>query len=249
MDERRALCTLYLALAKGDAKSALAAAAPCGLVFGDEAPLGTPTAAATGAKAAVSEGAPNGSVASDGEGSSSSGVRADQPQAQPVDVAACLRMLYIMFDTRYIPEADAYSFGGGCPCVQHAARTLLWPGGFVVLPIASYSTSAHVAALGRPTAPHNPTCARSTVPSAAMVRQVCAAHTAHTFHPLVTGGDVVEGAPLASFPGPLYLVCRAILILRGLVSALKLENVRATQLCSCSHLLVARTHVNVAALA
>lgn len=29
------------------------------------------------------------------------------------------------------------------------------------------------------------------------------------------GGAVVEGAEIASFPGPLYLICRAILILRG----------------------------------
>jgi hypothetical protein len=31
-----------------------------------------------------------------------------------------------------------------------------------------------------------------------------------------TGGDVVQGAPVVSFPGPLYLIIRAIFILRGI---------------------------------
>ncbi len=44
------------------------------------------------------------------------------------------------------------------------------------------------------------------------------------------GGDVVEGAPLGSFPGPLYLLCRAVLILRGICAALQLRDVSVVAL-------------------
>lgn len=39
------------------------------------------------------------------------------------------------------------------------------------------------------------------------------------------GGAIVEGAPLSEFPGELYLICRAVLILRGICHALGMTDV------------------------
>jgi len=72
----------------------------------------------------------------------------DQQPGGAVDLAAAMKLLLVMFDTRYVAEGSSYAFDGG---------------------------------------------------------------------------NVVAGAPLTSFPGQLWSVCRSILILRGLCHSLKFD--------------------------
>uniref|UniRef100_A0A7S0RJH9 ABC1 atypical kinase-like domain-containing protein n=1 Tax=Chlamydomonas leiostraca TaxID=1034604 RepID=A0A7S0RJH9_9CHLO len=131
-EERRSLCALYLALYKADPRMVLGAAQPLGITFGTlAAAAGAAQGAGAGAGKAKAKPGP--------------GLGAKGKEGEKVDPEACLRMMYLMFDTKGELQ---YNFGGG---------------------------------------------------------------------------DVVEGAPLNSFPGALYLVCRAIMILRGLTAALKMD--------------------------